>query len=160
MPDLLHLTPLDACYPSRLRTLALPPASITIRGGSLEASRTVAIVGSRKAHPDAERFARELAEMLAQRGIVVVSGGAEGIDAAAHRGALEAGGRTWAVAGTGCEHCFPDKHAALFKAIGDGPGAMLWPFAPSSAVRPGVFLRCRSVLAGRGLLRKAEVPCV
>jgi DNA processing protein len=142
----LHLTPLDARYPARLRSLARPPASLTLRGGSLEAARAVAIVGSRKASADAEDFARDLAATLVGAGVVVVSGGAVGIDAAAHRGALDAGGRTWAVAGTGCEHCFPPGHAGLFEAIGEGPGAMIWPFAPSSAARPGAFLIRNRVL--------------
>lgn len=146
MATLRHLTPLDALYPARLRTLARPPASITIRGGSLEASCTVAIVGSRDAHAEASRFACDLAGTLSRYGIVIVSGGAVGIDAAAHRGALEAGGRTWAVTGTGCEHCFPPEHASLFDEIGKGPGAMFWPFAPSSAVRASAFLVRNRVL--------------
>jgi DNA processing protein len=144
--EFVHLTPFDARYPSRLRRLARPPASVTVRGEFPEASRTVAIVGSRDANSDAERFAHDLATKLARRGVVVVSGGALGIDAAAHRGALEAGGRTWAVSGTGCDHCFPPEHAALFEEIGAGPGAMLWPFAPSSAARAGAFLRRNRVL--------------
>lgn len=142
----LHLTPLDPIYPSRLRALARPPASITVRGGALEAAHTVAIVGSRDANAQAEKFARELATALSRSGVVVVSGGAVGIDAAAHQGALAAGGRTWAVAGTGCEHCFPKKHAGLFETVGAGPGAMLWPFAPSSGKRRGAFLRRNRVL--------------
>jgi DNA processing protein len=142
----LHLTPLDADYPSRLRTLVRPPASITVRGGALEAPRTVAIVGSREPDPEAKRFAGQLAAALSRCGVVVVSGGAFGIDAAAHRGALDAGGRTWGVPGTGCDHCFPPEHADLYESIGAGPGAMLWPFAPSSGVRAGVFLRRNRVL--------------
>lgn len=142
----LHLTPLDPTYPSRLRTLARPPASITVRGEPLEAAHTVAIVGSRDANAEAEEFASKLATALCRRGVVVVSGGAVGIDAAAHQGALGAGGRTWAIAGTGCEHCFPKEHAGLFETVGAGPGAMLWPFAPSSGKRRGAFLRRNRVL--------------
>jgi DNA processing protein len=152
---LLHLTPLDPRYPSRLRSLARPPASLTLRGGSLEARRVVAIVGSRKASADAENFARGLAAELARAGAVVASGGAVGIDAAAHYGALEAGGRTWAVAGTGCEHCFPPEHAPLFDAIGQGPGAMIWPFSPASAARAGAF-----VLRNRVLVALSDVVVV
>jgi DNA processing protein len=154
-PPHLHLTPLDPRYPARLRSLSAPPASLTIRGGSLEASRAVAIVGSRAASLDAEGFAHELARALARAGVVVVSGGALGIDAAAHRGALRAGGRTWAVAGTGCEHCFPPEHAELFDEIGASAGAMIWPFAPASAVRQGAFL-----LRNRVLVALADVVVV
>lgn len=117
-----------------------------MRGGSLEARCAVAIVGSRRASPDADEFARALAAAIVRAGAVVVSGGAMGIDAAAHRGALGAGGRTWAVAGTGCEHCFPPTHEALFDAIGRGPGAMIWPFAPASPARAGAFLIRNRVL--------------
>jgi DNA processing protein len=144
--SLLHLTPLDPHYPSRLRSLARPPASLTVRGGLVEAARAVAVVGSRRAHPEALAFARELASTLVRAGAVVVSGGALGIDEAAHQGALGAGGRTWAVAGTGCDTCFPPEHAALFETIGRGPGAMVWPFSPTTAVRPGAFLHRNRVL--------------
>jgi DNA processing protein len=143
---LLHLTPLDPRYPARLRSLVHPPASLTLRGGSLETAYAVAIVGSRQASADAEDFARLLAGALVRAGAVVVSGGAVGIDAAAHRGALDAAGRTWAVAGTGCEHCFPPEHASLFDAIGRGPGAMVWPFAPANPARAGAFLMRNRVL--------------
>jgi DNA processing protein len=95
---LVHLTPLDPRYPGRLRSLHEPPASITVRGGAIEASRAVAVVGSRDALPDALTFARDLAGALARAGVAVVSGGAEGVDCAAHEGALHAGGRTWAFA--------------------------------------------------------------
>ncbi len=142
----LHLVPLDPRYPSRLRSLARPPSSLSIRGGPLDADRVVAVVGSRLAHPDASAFATSLAATLTRASAVVASGGALGIDASAHRGALDAGGRTWVVAGTGCEHCFPPEHAALFDHVARGPGAMVWPFAPSSEARPGSFVARNRVL--------------
>jgi DNA processing protein len=74
---------------------------------------------------------------------VVVSGGAVGIDAAAHEGALGVGGRTWAIAGTGHAHCFPPEHAGLFERIGRGPGAMVWPFPPQFKHRGGFISRNR-----------------
>ncbi len=141
-----HLTALDPRYPSRLRALRKPPA-LTTRGGSLEAGCVVAIVGSRKAHRDALAYAQLLAAELAQAGAVVASGGALGIDAAAHRGAMTAGGRTWVVAGTGCLRWFPEDHKALFEEVGNGPGAMIWPFAPDTAPLPANFLARNSVLA-------------
>jgi len=143
---LRHLTPLDPSYPSRLRKLARPPSTITVQGGSLEAERAVAIVGSRAAHPDAAAFARHLAATLVRSGIVVVSGGALGIDAAAHRGALDAGGRTWAVTGTGSDHCFPTEHAPLYAEIAASSGAMVWPFAPAANARAGGFMLRNRVL--------------
>jgi DNA processing protein len=144
---LVHLTPLDAAYPARLRAIEDPPASITVQGDPVHASLAVAIVGSRAATPEAAAFARELAGVLAGAGVVVVSGGAEGIDAAAHEGALAAGGRTWAVAGTGHRRCFPATHADLFEAIARGPGAMVWPFAPDYRHRTGFLSRNRILAA-------------
>jgi DNA processing protein len=123
-----HLTLLDSGYPSRLRDSPYAPASLATRGGSLEASVVVAVVGSRRARAGAIRFTEKLSAMLVGAGAVVASGGARGIDAAAHRGALAAGGRTWVVAATGPTGCFPPEHAALFERVAGGPGAMLWPF--------------------------------
>ncbi len=147
MLGLRHLTPLEADYPSRLRGLADAPASISVQGGRVEATCVVAIVGARDAIEESAKFARELAGKLARAGAVVVSGGALGIDEAAHEGALAAGGRTWAVAGTGHEHCFPPTHADLFERIARGPGAMLWPFAPTYNHISG-FVRRNRVLVG------------
>jgi DNA processing protein len=112
-----------------------------VRGGTLEAERTIAIVGTREPKAEAYAYAKELARFVVQAGGVVVSGGALGIDEAAHLGALEAGGRTWCVAGTGHERCFPPEHAELFDRIAAGPGAMVWPFAPSYAHRTGFLVR-------------------
>ena len=132
MTPVEHLLPLHPRYPSRLRALRPPPAQLSARGGSLEAALVVAIVGSREAHPEAEAYAGDLAGELVQAGAVVVSGGALGIDGAAHRGALARGGRTWVVAGTGCLHCFPPEHSHLFETVAQGPGAMIWPFGPDA----------------------------
>jgi DNA processing protein len=142
----VHLTPLDARYPSRLRALHDPPASLSTKGGALESACVVAVVGSRDAASEALAFARGLATELARAGVVVASGGAHGIDAAAHRGALDARGRTWVVAGTGCRHCFPPEHAELFDTVAAGPGALLWPFSADTVARPASFLTRNRVL--------------
>lgn len=135
----ISLTPLDSVYPARLRSLARPPATMTVRGGRLEADRVVAIVGSREAHPDALAYAWKLAATLARAGVVVASGGAFGIDAAAHLGALRARGRTWCVAATGERHCYPARHDRLFARIALGPGAMVWPFPAHLDARARAF---------------------
>jgi DNA processing protein len=147
MTDFVHCTPLDGRYPARLRSLPDPPASISLRGAPLDAEYAVAIVGSRKADPAAYRFAYEVAGELARAGVAVVSGGAVGIDKAAHTGALDCGGRTWAVAPTGHRHCFPPEHAELFDRIGAGPGAMLWPFPPGIRHRSAFLVRNRILVA-------------
>lgn len=147
MTRVLHLSPLDPAYPVRLRSLAAPPSTISVRGGSLQADRVVAIVGARAAHPETMALARELACRVVRAGGVVASGGAIGIDASAHLGAMEGAGRTWAVAPTGCNRCFPPAHAALFDRIGSGPGAMLWPFPPDFQHRSGFVARNRVLVA-------------
>jgi DNA processing protein len=144
---LAQLTPLDRRYPTRLRGFSFSPAVLWVRGGETEAALTVAIVGSREARPAAARFATRLARRLAMAGVVVVSGGAVGIDAAAHRGALEGRGRTWAVAPTGPQGCFPPEHDALFLEIGRGPGTMIWPFARPHAHRSAFLARNRVLVA-------------
>ncbi len=144
MASPVSLTRLDPRYPSRLVSLANAPASICWEGGSLEAERAVAIVGSRKAADAALAFASEIAGALVRADVVVVSGGAVGIDAAAHATALREGGRTWAVAGTDPNHCYPASHAELFSSIARGPGAMLWPF--EGCGHRGAFLARNEVL--------------
>jgi DNA processing protein len=126
-----HLTRLDPDYPSRLVHSPYAPPCVVTRGGPLEAEIVVAIVGSRRARAATLKFTRRLSAALVRAGAVVVSGGARGIDRAAHEGALDAGGRTWVVAATGHAQCFPAEHAGLFEAVAQGPGAMLWPFGAS-----------------------------
>ncbi len=144
MASHVSLTRLDPRYPSRLVGLASAPPSIRWQGGSLEAERAVAIVGSREASDDAIALASEIASALVRADVVVVSGGAVGIDAAAHTTALHSGGRTWVVAGTGPDHCYPASHAELFDSIARGPGAMLWPFEGGG--HRGAFLARNEVL--------------
>jgi DNA processing protein len=143
VPTPIALTRLDPRYPSRLVNLERAPPSISWLGGPLEAERTIAVLGSRHACSGALAFAAEVARALVGAGVVVVSGGAAGIDAAAHESALRAGGRTWAVAATSPEHCYPPAHAGLFDSIARGPGAMLWPFNASDR---GAFLARNRVL--------------
>lgn len=105
-------------YPARLRTIADPPLALFVRGTlDLGADVAVAIVGARRAGEYGRRIAEELACGLAQAGLTVVSGLAAGIDAAAHRGALAAGGRTVAVMATGIDLVYPAWHRALAREI-------------------------------------------
>jgi DNA processing protein len=128
--QIARLKPIDADYPRPLLDLARPP-EISV-AGVLGTGAVVAIVGRRDSAPEAAAFARDLAGRLARAGVVIASGGALGIDAAAHHGALDVGGRTWAVAPTGHEHCYPAVHADLYAAIAESGGAVIWPFPPTS----------------------------
>jgi DNA processing protein len=114
-------------YPLELARLTQPPPFTAT--GPLPRLRAVAIVGSREPLHEAAVFANELASDLARAGIAIVSGGARGIDAAAHRGALEAGGATWVVCPTGKDHVSPEEHRELFDEIAMSPrGRLIWPF--------------------------------
>jgi DNA processing protein len=91
----------------------------------------VAIVGSRKSHGAALSFGEELAKRCVEAGAIVLSGGAEGMDTAAHRGALKANGRTWVIASNGSmARMYPAGNAELFDAIRRSEGAIVWPFSP------------------------------
>lgn len=100
-------------WPARLEHLDRPPAGLWLWGIAAPASPAVAVVGSRRATPAGLDIARCLGRELAASGIQVVSGMALGIDGAAHRGALEAGGETIAVLGCGIDVCYPRSHLGL-----------------------------------------------
>jgi len=125
----------DNDYPARLRNIYDPPAVLFVKGTLLpEDSRAIAIVGSRRASPYGRHVAAELAAGLAEHGFTVVSGLALGADAAAHEGALRAGGRTLAVLGGGVDIIYPPEHAGLYGRIA-ASGAVISeapPGAPST----------------------------
>jgi DNA processing protein len=130
MPRVHTFRVLDRNYPAALRDLPSPPDPLCVRGELLPAP-SIAIVGTRKPSWEAKAYAHGLAFRLARRGVAIWSGGAVGIDAEAHRGALDAGGLTVAVVGTGLEHCYPTKHAELYEQIVSSGGAIVSPFEPS-----------------------------
>ena len=108
----------DARYPEGWRELSDHPPAMFLRGAPpLPPGRSIAIVGSRAATPSGAAFAHRLAADLGRLGLCVVSGLARGIDAAAHRGALEAGGPTVAVLPSGLDCVTPVHHRALAEAI-------------------------------------------
>jgi DNA processing protein len=106
----------DAGYPARLRMIADPPPVLYIKGALADRDeRAVAIVGSRSASDYGRRIARDLARGLVSLGFTVVSGMARGIDGAAHEGALQSGGRTIAVLGSGVDQAYPPEHQGLYR---------------------------------------------
>src|SRR3989442_6156261 len=108
----------DDAYPPRLPEIPQPAVVLAVRGTLVaEDDLAVAVVGARRASEYGRRVAEELGRDLARAGITVVSGLAAGIDAAAHRGALAAGGRTIAVLGTGIDRVYPSWHARLAEEI-------------------------------------------
>jgi DNA processing protein len=130
------LTLADDAYPERLRNLPDPPLALFYRGdlSLLKRAPAVAIVGSRKASPYGLNAARHLATQLAETGAVIVSGLARGIDSTAHRAALDAGGGTIAVLGTGIDVVYPPENRKLTKTI-EERGLILTEFAPGTPPR-------------------------
>lgn len=122
------LRPDDDDYPLALANLSKKPV-LTTSGPLVHHRRSVAIVGSREPLPESLDFARELAEVLAKAGVLVISGGAVGIDTAAHEGAMKTG-TTWCVAPNGRAHPSPKENRALFDRIAASEHSrMIWPFS-------------------------------
>jgi DNA processing protein len=141
------MLPTDSDWPLRLSELRDPPEQLHIAGQLPQLTRAVAIVGTRFADEDARSFARDLGQQLAAAGWTVVSGGAAGIDAAAHRGALDAGGVTVAVLATGLERAFPSENAGLFAQIARS-GALVSESSGRAASGEGwVFLKRNRLVA-------------
>lgn len=141
----------DPHYPARLRTIAEPPLALAVRGAlELDEAPAVAIVGARRASGYGRRVAEDLAWALARVGVTVVSGLAAGIDAAAHRGALRAGGRTVAVLGTGIDRVYPSWHAPLAREVA-AQGALVSEFPCGAPPRKEHFPRRNRIVAGLAL---------
>ena len=140
------LVPSDKEFPSLVGTITDPPLGLFVRG-RISSAKTVAIVGSRKATPYGRQVARLLGEELARAGVIVISGMARGIDEAAHRGALAAGGPSWAVWGTGPDRIYPPEHGALAEEL-VVDGALLTEYPPGTPPRRHHFPERNRILAG------------
>jgi len=122
------------------------PVLYTLGDASTATHRCVAIVGRRAATGAGQEMAARLAARLTKRGRIVVSGGAYGIDAAAHVGAMDAGGMTVCVFGSGINIAYPERHVDLFHRIVDH-GCVLTQFEPGIQPQRGCFLRRNRVIA-------------
>lgn len=142
-PSILHQR--DAGYPQRLAALGFA-RSLHVRG-SLAEGPAVAIVGARAASGRAMDRAHALGRHLAGRGVQVVSGGALGIDGAAHRGALAGGGHTVVVLGSGVDVAYPARHAGLFDQIVASGGALVSMFPLGMQPRRGSFVERNALIA-------------
>lgn len=145
------LTEADGTYPNALRQIPDPPAVLFLRGElKPQDALAVAIVGTR--HPTAYglRQAERLAGSLARAGLTIVSGLARGIDAAAHRGALAAGGRTLAVLASGLLNIYPPEHRSLAEQIAL-QGALLTEAPPQAEPLAGVFPQRNRIISGLSL---------
>jgi DNA processing protein len=148
--------PDDEAFPALLRTIPDPPLVLYVKG-ALEPRdlNAFAIVGSRKCSYYGREQAERFAALLAGAGFTIVSGGARGIDSAAHRGAMaHPQGRTVAVTGSGLDVPYPPENAGLFEQIANGKGAVLSEFALGTPPNKENFPRRNRVVSGmsRGVL--------
>src|SRR3569623_2008814 len=150
-PDHHLITHDDAAYPPLLREIPDPPLALFVHGdpSRLHASQ-LAVVGSRNPSPGGERTAAAFAAYLCGAGLAITSGLAVGIDAAAHRGALQHG-RTFAVMGTGLDRVYPARHRELAHAIVDRGGALISEFPIGTPPRPDHFPRRNRIISGMSL---------
>ena len=140
----------DPIYPELLRRIPDPPPVLYIHGGVEADTAHIAIVGSRKATGYGRISARQLAFQLAEQGFVVVSGMARGIDTAAHRGALEAKGRTVAVLGSGLNRIYPTENRRLYDQISKH-GAIITEFALDAGPEAHHFPQRNRIISGLSL---------
>ncbi len=148
----MHIGRDNEDYPKGLEKLPDPPDRLHVRG-RIPPGPMIAIVGSRNADASVMRFVSRLAGELTEHGLAIVSGGALGIDTAAHQGALDAGGVTVAVIGSGFDYMYPETNSALFAEIARR-GALVTEFASQQPPTKWTFPRRNRIVAA---LAKAVV---
>ena len=151
----------DEAYPSSLANIPDPPKRLYVLGNPNALEEGLAVIGARRATPYGLLCARTFAGIAASRGIPIVSGGALGCDSAAHKAALDAGGRTVVVLGGGCDALYPRRNAGLFEEVVRSGGALVseheWDFPPL----PYTFRARNRLIAGLAkatLIVEAGVP--
>lgn len=146
--DQQMLVPSDAAFPAALRSIPDPPPLLFVRGALDWLSRpAVAIIGSREHSRYGEEVAAVLATVAAESGAVVVSGMARGLDAIAHHAALEAGGGTVGVLGTGADIVYPARNRQLFDRVLSS-GLLLTESPPGERPVAGAFPRRNRIISG------------
>jgi DNA processing protein len=143
------LTPEDEAYPERLREIYDPPSTLWIRGDvSLLARPGIAVVGTRQPSPYGAGMAELLSRDLANRRMVILSGMARGVDTAAHKGAIEAGGKTVAVWGTGIDVIYPKENKKLAEQIVATGGTIVSEYPLGTFPAPQNFPIRNRILSG------------
>lgn len=143
-----ELLPGDGAFPAALARVPDPPRRLYVVGDPAALQEGLAVVGARKATPYGTGCARRFAGAAARRGVVVISGGARGCDAAAHEAALAEGSPTVAFLGGGCDEPYPAAHAGLFQRIVDGGGAVASEQPWDRKPRPYMFRQRNRLIAG------------
>jgi DNA processing protein len=138
----------DSDYPKQLKEIDQPPPVLYLRGEvTAEDSWAVGIVGTRAVTPYGRQVTEELATVLAQNGVTVVSGLARGVDAIAHSTALKAGGRTLAVLGSGVDRIYPPEHRQMAEKI-SLQGAVISDYAPGTPPESANFPPRNRIISG------------
>ena len=142
------ITLYDAAYPLHLKEIDTPPVVLYVKGElTPEDALSISLVGSRNAKDYGRKVSYRLSYQLAQRGLTVISGLARGIDTSAHRGALEAGGRTIAVMGNGLSVVYPATNSNLAEKI-EASGALVSEFPMAVKPKPRNFPRRNRIISG------------
>jgi DNA processing protein len=156
--DALYITPLtmqDAAYPERLRSLHVPPLVLYVKGKLpvIDEEAALGVVGTRSATPYGLDVTRRLCFQLAKAGMLIVSGMAAGVDAAAHRAALDAGASTVAVLGGGADVIYPYENAELYRDV-CASGAVVSEYPPGTRAEGRHFPVRNRIISGlsRGVL--------
>lgn len=141
---------LEVDFPKPLQEIYNPPAILYYRGNRslLQASHLLAMVGARKCSPYGKNCALHFSGQFAQYGIVIVSGGARGIDRFSHQGCLEVGGATIAVMGCGLDQAYPKENAFLFQRILENQGLLLSEYPPFTEPKAYHFPARNRIISG------------
>lgn len=135
-------------YPANLAEIDEPPERLYVIGSLDALDPGLAVIGARKATPYGIGCAKHFAQLAAEKGICIISGGARGCDSEAHRAALSVGGKTVAVLGGGCDKLYPAAHRNLFQQIVDSGGAVVSEHAWDVDPRPYQFRLRNRIIAG------------
>lgn len=148
----IFLTPDEEAYPERLLEIYDPPPVLWVRGNASLLTRAgIAVVGTRQPTPYGAGMAEMLSRDLARRGMVVMSGMARGVDTCAHKGALDAGGATLAVWGTGIDVIYPKENKKLAEQIVASGGAIVSEFPLGTFPAPQNFPIRNRTLSGMSI---------
>ncbi|MDY3909956.1 MAG: DNA-processing protein DprA [Eubacterium sp.] len=135
-------------YPEKLKQLARPPLQLYVKGEMPDFSKlSVGIVGARECSCYGRDMARMFGYRLAKAGVQIISGMARGVDGWAHQGALESGGRTFAVLGCGADICYPAVHERLYASI-EKRGGIISEYRPGTKAKPQYFPMRNRIISG------------
>jgi DNA processing protein len=137
-------------FPEELLALDPPPLGLFVRGDWKPNSLRFSIVGSRKPVAYSLRVTRKCVRLWVEAGFEIVSGGAFGIDAEAHRAALDFRGRTWVVMGSGFDHLYPKAHEKLFQSVLEAGGGWISEYSPQTEPHSRYFPERNRIIAGLG----------